>query len=239
MPTTTLTEQIKILVELQKIDGEAYRLKKERDAQPSLQKELEGGFEKKKKGLKAAEEELKTAQLRQKEREIELQTKEDKTKKLQGQLYQLKSNKEYSAMEFEIKGLKADQSVLEEEILKILDTVEEVRGRVAREKESLAQEEKKFKTELDELTKKTQELTAEIAASDEKRKSYTPNIDPKLLSQYEKILKGREGIAIVPVMGNACGGCHLGLPPQTVHEIRLQEKLMVCESCARILYWPL
>jgi predicted nucleic acid-binding Zn-ribbon protein len=77
----------------------------------------------------------------------------------------------------------------------------------------------------------------EIKQWEEKRKVYPPNIEPRLLAQYEKILKSREGLAVAPVQHNACGGCHLGLPPQIVNEIHLSDKVIVCESCARILYW--
>ena len=137
MPTV-IHEQIKILVELQKIDAEIYFLKKELGTHPALKQKIEADFEKKKVHLKAAEDELKAVQLKQKQKEGDLQAKEEKIKKLQGQLYQLKTNKEYSVMEMEIKGLKADNSVLEEEILKLLDVVDLSKAKCAKEKEFLA-----------------------------------------------------------------------------------------------------
>ncbi len=231
-------EQIKILAELQKIDGEIYQLKKELSAHPALQRKIDAEFEKKKVGIKAAEEEFKKFQMKQKEKEVDLLSKEEKIKKLQAQLYQLKSNREYAAMDLEIKGLKADKSVLEEEILKCLDTSDQVKSKFEKEKEFLASEEKKAKTEIEALKRKTEEIGAAIQAHEEKRKEHLPSIDPKLILQYERILAKREGLALVPVRNNSCGGCHLELPPQAVHEIRLQDKLIMCESCARILYWP-
>ena len=234
---TAINEQLKILVELQKIDGEIYLLKKELAAHPEHQKKSEEAFEKKKANLKVAEAELKAVQLKQKEKEGDLQAKEEKVKKLQGQLYQLKSNKEYSAMELEIKGLKADDSLLEEDIIRLIDAVEAAKSKVAKEKEFLSSEEKKFKEELEVLKKRADEIAAQVSSYEEKRKAFVPNVDPRMVSQYEKILKSREGLAIVPVRNNACGGCHLGLPPQMVNEIQMQDKLIVCESCARLLYW--
>ena len=231
-------EQIKILAELQKIDAEIYQLKKELSAHPAIQQKIDAEFEKKRAGIKAAEEEFKKFQMKQKEKEGDLLSKEDKIKKLQAQLYQLKSNKEYAAMDLEIKGLKADKSVLEEEILKFLDSADQVKSKFEKEKEFVAGEEKKAKAESEALKRKAEEISAAIQAYDEKRKGYLPNIDSKLVSQYERILAKREGLALVPVRNNSCGGCHLGLPPQVVHEIRLQDKMIVCESCARILYWP-
>ena len=236
--STTITEQIKILVELQKIDSEIFQLKKQLSTHPESLKKLEGEFEKKKTHLKAAEEELKAAQLKQKQKEGDLAAREEKILKLQGQLYQLKSNKEYSAMELEIKGLQADKSLLEEDILKLLDAVDAARATAAKEKDALSQEEKKFQSVVSEIKKRSDELTQAIAAHDEKRKAYAPNVEPRSLSQYERILKSREGLALVPVVNNACGGCHMGLPPQVVNETQQHEKWIVCESCARILYWP-
>ncbi len=236
--TTTIHEQTKILVELQKIDVETFQLKKELASHPVMQKELEAAFEKKKANTKAAEEALKAAQLLQKQKEGDLAQREEKILKLQGQLYQLKSNKEYSAMEMEIKGFKADKSLLEEDILKLLDTVDAAKAALAKEKEALSGEEKKHQAAVAELNKKAAELQQGVAAGEEKRKSYTPNIEPRLLSQYERILKSREGVAIVAIVNNSCGGCHMGFPPQVVNEAQKHEKWIVCESCARLVYWP-
>ena len=233
-----MQEQLKVLTELQKVDSEIYQLKKELGTFPLQQKKLETEFEKKKSVLKAAEDQLKVLQMKQKEKDNELLSKEDKIKKLQGQLYQLKSNKEYSAMEMEIKGSKADKSLLEEDILKIMDEVDQTRQKVAKEKEALAADEIKMKEEISRIQKRASDITSQISGLEEKRKTYSPNVEARLLAQYEKTLKNREGIGLVPVKNNACGGCHMGLPPQVVNEIQSGEKLIVCESCARIIYWP-
>ena len=235
---TAIHEQIKTLVDLQKIDAEIYQLRKELAAHPLLIQTVEGNFEKKKANLKKAEEESKGLQLKQREREAELEAKEEKIKKLQAQLYQLKSNREYAAMELEIKGMKADKSVLEEDILKLFDSVEQARAQAAREKEALASEEKEAQTEINRIKQRSSEITAAITTLESQRKIFLPLVEARLLSQYERVLKSKEGLALVPVKNNSCGGCHLELPPQTVNEIQLQDKLIVCESCARILYWP-
>ena len=235
---TTVHEQTKILVELQKIDVDIFRLKKELASHPEKQKELDAAFEKKKARAKSAEEGLKAAQLLQKQKEGDLAQREEKILKLQGQLYQLKSNKEYSAMELEIKGFKADKSLLEEDILKLLDTVDAAKSALAKEKEALAIEEKKHQAEVAELNKAAAELQQGVSAGEEKRKTYTPNIEARLLSQYERILKSRDGLAIVSIVNNACGGCHMGFPPQVVNEAQQHEKWIICESCARLVYWP-
>lgn len=236
MPTV-ISEQVKILAELQKIDSQVYEIKSELATHPELHKKAEHDFDKKKISLKAAEDESKALQVKHKSLELDLGTKEEKVKKLQSQLFSLKSNKEYQAMEFEIKAAKADNSLLEEEILKSYDLIEAAKAKVAKEKDLLAAEEKIFKAAVDEIKKASAELEKALAAEEEKRKVFLPNIDPKILTQYERLLKSSAGLAIVPVWNNACGGCHVGLPPQLINEVRMGEKLLTCESCARILYW--
>ena len=169
--------------------------------------------------------------------EVDLGSKEDKITKLQSQLYSLKTNKEYQAMEFEIKALKADKSLLEEEILKFFDTIEIAKAKVQKEKEFLSVEEKKHKEDLTVMQARAAEIKAEIQVHEEKRKAFVPSIDPKVLPQYERLLKNREGLAIAPIRNNSCGGCNIGLPPQVVNEARMQDKFLTCESCARMLYW--
>ena len=237
--TTAINEQIKILVELQKIDLQIYKLKKELAQQPEWQKKLDQEFEKKKIRVKAGEDELKALQLKQKQKESDLAVREEKIAKLQAQLYQLKSNKEYTAMEMEIKGMKADKSVLEEDILRLLDAVDQAKAALVREKESLSGEENKYKEQTEAFKKQAAEIESSARELEEKRKVYTPNVEARLLGQYEKLLKGLEGLALVPVVNNSCGGCHMGLPPQVVNETQQHEKWILCESCARILYWPL
>jgi len=238
MPAS-IGEQLKILVELQKIDAVVFQLKKELEGHPAQLQGLADQFEKKKAGVKAAEDDLKACQLKQKQKEGDLQSREEKIKKLQSQLYSLKTNKEYAAMELEIKGLKADNSVLEEDILKLLDAVDEAKKKVTEEKGRLGEEEKRFKESSDAVKKRSAEIEAEVQSLAEKRKAFPAGVEPRLLSQYERVLKGREGLAIVPVEdARACGGCHMVLPPQRVNEVHLQDKVIVCEECARILYWP-
>jgi predicted nucleic acid-binding Zn-ribbon protein len=68
------------------------------------------------------------------------------------------------------------------------------------------------------------------------RKTIVPEVPPEPLAAYERVLEIREGLALVPVVGDACGGCNRRLPPQIVNEALLKAKLVTCESCNRILY---
>ena len=62
------------------------------------------------------------------------------------------------------------------------------------------------------------------------------HVDDRLLASYDRIRKNyRNGLAVVPVERDACGGCFNAIPPQKQSEIKLRKKVMVCENCGRIL----
>lgn len=234
-----LKDEIRKLIELQEVDTRIYKLMEERDmALPNRLAEIRKNFEEASKGFTAAEENLKNAQLQKKDKEIELNTKEEGLKKLQVQLYQLKSNKEYQAMLAEIESHKADISVTEESVLKAMDAIEAAKKECAIQKEELNQKEKKFKEEETKLNITIKDSAVAIDNLNNKRKVIAGEIDTKILAEYERLLNSRQGIALVPVEGNNCGACHMRLNHQKINEIKMFERLVFCDSCVRILYIP-
>ena len=148
----------------------------------------------------------------------------------------MKTNNEYNALEKEIGGLKADKSLLEEEILGIFDRIEAAEKELAEAKRAFTEEKKRIDTEKAKLESARKEVEAKAVELEGKRKIILPTIDKETLSRYERILHGKDGMALVPVKGDNCGGCFVHLPPQVINEIRLKEKIIYCERCARMLF---
>ncbi len=236
MTTVSITDQLKTLIELQKLDGEIYRLRRDLNAQPAQAAQLKDEHAKRTLGLQTAEARTKSLELKRNQLETELGSKEQQIKKLQMQTYQVKTNKEYSALQLEIEGNKADKSVLEEEILKLMEEVDRAKGQVASEKEQLKVQEGELKIRLDQIEQESKKSQASIDQLKSARAALAPKVDSKMLSQYERILERKEGTALVPVRGNSCSGCNMILPPQAINEVMMSTRLIPCESCARILY---
>ena len=234
--TKSIKGQIEFLIKLQVLDKELYALNSEKKDIPLKIKTIDEALESKKQGIKQAEADLKGLQVRLKDREVALQQKEDQVKKLQLQLYQLKSNKEYSAMLAEIGGFKADNSLVEEEILRLMDDIDAAKRKLIGEKEGFAREGVDADKRKDEIRKKEKEIDSRLSGLSDRCQGLLPNVDKQILVQYEKLLKKWGGLAIVPVQEGACGGCHMNLPPQVVSEAKLKEDIIVCGSCSRILY---
>ena len=236
MEQRSIKEQIGLLIGLQGIDGQIYALNKEKAYMPGHLKSIDEALELKKTSIKQAEEDLKNIQLKLKEKEGNLQQKEEQIKKLQGQLYTLKTNKEYSTMLSEIGGIKADNSLTEEDIIKFMDEIELVKKKILEEKGLFKTEELKAQKEKENIKLKAAEIETKLSGLNEKRNAVIPNIEKQVLSRYEKILKNKDGLAMARIEESSCGGCHMNLPPQVISDVKLREDIVICGSCLRMLY---
>lgn len=231
-----LKEQINKLIELQAIDSQIYNLQTEKDAKPDELQKLDMSFEEKKKHLGDLEKKSLDLQKQRKDKELELASKEENVKKNQMQLYQLKTNKEYAAMLKEIEGIKADASVLEDEILGLLDQLDIAKSDIDKEKQYLREEEKRITEEKNKIQMRIKEIDEKLTQLKAQRERIIPSIEPQILAQYERVLKNRDWLAIVPVKNNACCGCFMNVPPQVINLIKMYDRLVTCEVCQRILY---
>ncbi len=231
-----LKSQITELVHLQTIDSEIYVLKSEKELKPKEMQAIEAAFEDKKTHFASLEQALLNLQKQRKERELELSSKEESTKKLETQLYSLKTNKEYQTMLQQIQDAKADASVIEDQILGLFEQADKTKNDIAQEKERLQAEEKVSEEQKRLIEARIKEIDDRIAQLESQRKQITPALDKKMLTQYERILLNRDGLAIVNVKDNSCGGCNMFVPPQSINLIRMYETIITCEVCNRILY---
>ena len=225
-----------VLKQLQTLDAELYRLRSDQLRKPLELERAKQALAEEEARAKTSEAQLHGLQVQQKEKEMELGAKEAQVKKFQSQLFQVKTNKEYSAIQQEIEGAKADISLTEEEILKLMDTIEGARQQHRQQAAQAATQQQRLR---EEETRVQQELTImqeRIATLESQRKMATPQVDRAALSLYERVLAGREGLALVPLVKGSCGGCHMVQPPQVVSEVQLNAKLITCDSCNRILY---
>ena len=236
MPTLNLKSQLDILVKLQAIDSEIYELKAEKEAKPQQLKEMEALFEAKKQNLASLEKNLLELQKQRKDKELELASKEESDKKLQTQLYSLKTNKEYQTMLQQIEGVKADASLIEDKILEVLDRSDKARLQIEQEKSRLKEEEKVFLEQKKKIEDRVKEIDDRMSQLEAQRKQVIPEVNPKILMQYDRILANRDGLAIVVVENNSCKGCNMFVPPQVINLIKMYERIITCEVCNRMLY---
>ena len=157
-------------------------------------------------------------------------------KKYQKQSDSVKNNREYEAINKEIELQELEGKLAEKHIR---DANEEL----AEKAKVLEQTKKLIASKESSLKLKKSELEKIIVDTEKEEKEYSKisdgarqNIDDRLLYSYDRIRKSyRNGLAVVPVERDACGGCFNAIPPQRQSEIRQHKKIIVCENCGRIL----
>jgi predicted nucleic acid-binding Zn-ribbon protein len=175
-------------------------------------------------------------EIRTKEKELEFQAAQ--RSKCEAKLYEVKTNKEYSAVLTEIEQFKTQQGKIEEEILALMESQE----RLSREHQDasarLKVREQEAHREEEVMNRRLAELEAQFDSVRRERQELARQLPPDLLASYEKLLRHLHGLALVQVSATStCGGCYVALPPQRLQELRQQSQLLTCESCGRYLYW--
>ncbi|MBI3323975.1 MAG: hypothetical protein HYZ92_01695 [Candidatus Omnitrophica bacterium] len=231
-----MADLIETLRKLQTIDGELFRLRGEERRLPEELEAAAQALEEQKAKAEAVESRLKTVQLRHKEKEIELSSREANVKKLQAQLFQVKTNKEYSAIQHEIEQAKADASLLEEEIINLLEGIDQASKEHGAELGRVAERQQLLRREQERITQALEQLRRQAAELETRRREVLPFVEANALALYERVLASREGLAIVPLVGECCSGCHMAQTPQVINETCLKAHLVTCQNCNRILY---
>lgn len=231
-----MREKLQELVRLQEIDKSIASLLKEKEVLPAELQRFEEELKNEESTIKA-EEETKfnlIKERRQKEREAE--EKNTQRKKLQGQLYQVKTNKEYAALMQELNNLKLEIDKTEEETLILMEKIDEVERALTCEQKELDKRRKEWEAVWKSNAEKEAKLTEKLNDWEKTRSKKTSSISVELLHEYERIRRGRNGMALAAVKNNACQGCFMELPPQVISEMRLGQRLIFCENCNRLLY---
>jgi len=174
--------------------------------------------------------------LRAKEKDLEVVA--GKRSKAESRLYEVKTNKEYSAVLVEIEEIKQEKARTEEEILSLME-IQERLGIDIREAEArLATREAEARRDEAVVRQKLAGAENELEVVRAERASRARDVVRPLLADYEKILRARGGLAVVPVTTTAvCGGCRMAIRPQALQELRAATGLVHCENCGRYLYW--
>ena len=157
----------------------------------------------------------------------------------QKQLDEVKNNREYDTLtkeiEFQTLEIQLCEKKIKEALIRIDERNHDLEQAVALKDDRLVALADK-KSELDEIMQETREEEEKLKA---KAKEYETKIEDRLLTSFKRIRKNaRNGLGIVYVQRDACGGCFNKIPPQRQLDIKMHKKIIVCEYCGRIMIDP-
>ena len=232
-----MNRQLELLINLQNIDIELGKLE---DNYKKIPQEIDQLYHacqqiKEEIGRIKKEIDLHNKDRREKERGVEIEN--DHISKTKVKLSQVKTNEEYSALLKEVDSAKEKIKKLEDEDLNLMELIDEEQKTLKEKEKLFKEEEKRFQEVKGEKEKDVEGLKKTIEEKKQERESISSSLDNKILQDYIKISKNREGIAVVRFSDGICQGCFLGLPPQLASEIRKNEELIKCPHCQRVLYW--
>lgn len=236
---STVESRLSALYELQVIDSKIDKIRTIRGELPLEIKDLEDGVEQSASRLDKMQEEIRTHETIVSDKKNVIKDAEGMIKKYKSQQNKVRNNREYESLTKEIEFQTLEISLAERKI-------KEYKALVATKKEQLEQVEEELKERKSRLKEKQGELDEIIAETEKeenallkKSKSAEDSIEERLLNAYKRIRSNtRNGLAVVPIERNACGGCFSKIPPQRQLDINLHKKLIVCEHCGRVLVAP-
>jgi predicted nucleic acid-binding Zn-ribbon protein len=232
-----LREQIEILALLQNVDRE---IKEKNSAKQALMEEIR----KREEELKLKRSEM--AQLRaewkekdklRQEKEHLLQDEGRKATDKRMRMNRIKNIRELQALQHEVDQIKQANALLEEELIGVLEDLE-ARTSILREKdEELGGLDKAWGEQKAGMESQVAQLEKEVAETSVGRQSIAAQLKGDLIQRYEMIFSRRGGMAVVAIADGICQGCFMNIPHQLSNEIRKSERLHLCPSCHRILYY--
>lgn len=161
---------------------------------------------------------------------------EELIKKYEKQSENVKNNREYEAINKELEMQTLEVKLAERHIKDASEEISDKARVLDAAKKNIANKEANLKVKKGELDKIIAETEKEEADHQILADKARASVDPRLLASFDRIRNNfRNGLAVVPVVRDACGGCFNSIPPQRQSEIRSHKKIIVCENCGRIL----
>ena len=225
------------LITLQDLDTAAERLRRQIADVPALTTALDERITALTAAVAAVKERTATSQTARREIEKDLAAVQGRLSKYKDQLMEVKTNKEYHAMQTEI-GTAEQQVRLQED--RLLERMEEAENLAA----ELKAAEAALKTGQADVARDRQRIDAdrvaaeaELARTSAERAALAATISPQALALFEHVSKHRKTPAMSEARDGHCMQCHVRLRPQVYNDVRRNERLIQCESCSRILFF--
>jgi predicted nucleic acid-binding Zn-ribbon protein len=231
--------QLQTLIDLQGYDGRIAALEAEAGRLPKQIESLQASLAEAKKQVETIKGRVDSTRKELRSKEKDLEVTAAKRSKLEARLYEVKTNKEYSAALLEIEESKQEKAKTEEEILVLMELQERLSVEIREAETRFKTREEQARQDEVVVRKKLAAVEAELAGVRAERSGRAKDVPPGLLSDYERLLRARSGVAVAAVNASAfCGGCRVSIRPQAIQELRSAVTVMMrCESCGRYLYW--
>ena len=147
------------------------------------------------------------------------------------------TNREYEALEKEIRDATEREQTIRKELQKEEKTLAELNDALKNEESLIQSQEEEVNTAKASLQTEIDQCNAKLNELRKQEEELTPGIDQEIIFKFQRIIKSKHSKGIVAVKGNVCDGCHMILPAQFANDVRTGDKIVFCPYCSRILYY--
>jgi hypothetical protein len=232
----TIEEKLRALYSLQTIDSKTDEIHRLCGELPLEVQDLEDELVGLETRIAKIETEITTYEADIVKRKNDILVAKEAIKKYQAQQMQVRNNREFDSISKEIEFQNLEINLCEKKIKEAEAQLINKKAMIAESKERHEDRTKDLERSKSELESIISDTQKDEEALKEKRVKYAEKIEERLLNAYNRIRNGaKNGLAIVPVQRDACGGCFNKIPPQRQLDVASHKKIIVCEYCGRIL----
>lgn len=231
-----MNPELEKLIRLHRAEGELKRLEAELAAVPREREGLEARLAQDRARLDTARAALEAATKARKAHEVAVQDLEGKRSKYKGQLMEVKTNKEYTAVLHEIEGVEREIRGREDQILEEMERIEALSQDVKREEAAFKLVEQAAQQDRGRLARQEAVLGEQVKQAAAERQGAAEAVPPATRARYERVARLR-GTGVAEARDGMCQTCNVKLRVQVWVELKKCESLIECDSCSRILFY--
>jgi len=232
-----MDDQLNLLIQLQEIDVNIRAIAAQKKRLPEALAVLESKRTAHVAALESAKGALLAAQKNKRDRDQDLEAGMQKVDKLRTRTSEIKNNKEYQALLKEIETVELENKTIEDDIISLMEKIDAATTGIATAEQRLHEEEAAIRAEQKQHEAEFAKVEKELRSVEQARQKIVSQVQPAVLSQYEKLLITKAGIAIAAARGESCSGCFMSIPPQVFVDVKKNVSIISCPNCGRILYY--
>ncbi len=237
MSSALYFDQIKQLVELQKVDDAIFAVRQELESAPRDLEELEQRFEAADAQRNRVLDKLAHLQEQQKRLSLEIDDDSARIKKSKNKLMQVGNTREYHAMMREMDSMEKVNRSREEEKMTLLEELQLQNDALAQIDRDYSALKAELEVKRDGLEEKLRKAKDNLEELNEKRSQVSKFIPQPVFMRYEFIRVRLEHPVIVAVKDGVCSGCNIAVPPQSFIELQRGQQILSCPNCQRLIFW--
>ena len=225
------------LIQLQALDTQAAEARKAQVTIPETQHALDAKLEGARAEVAAARDRQAANQAARRALEKDLAALNTRLTKYKDQLMEVKTNREYTAMQHEIETAQGEVKRLEDSMLEKMLEADDFAGALKAAEAALKAAEQQIARERADLDVQLEVAGETLENSLKGRSALVAEMSPSVVAVYDTVARGRKGIAVAIARDERCSQCQVRLRPQVFVLIRQNSGIIQCDSCQRILYY--